>query len=516
LELLRRQQLSLHAVPALGQRVRLSDTANISQGGSAIDLTDAIHPDNRRMAEDVAQLLGVDVIGLDVISQDLKRSWREGQTWLLEANLSPGLRPHLVADPQTDLCHCLVRQWMGEPEDTRVPTVLITGSIGKTTTTRLLAHLLEGLDWTVGITSTTGLELGRTVLAEGDCAGGMGIQHLLTDPRTDAVVAEVARGGLQKIGLVVHEADLGVVLNVLDNHIGQDGIRSRQDLLRIKSLVARAATKALILNLDDPLVMEMALLTRAPQLILISEEDSPNASRFRSHIEAGGSGALWKDGTQGRVRLFWDGAELSRFPVADWDNLTGGLVRGQVVAAAFALASAHWLGVPHSLCRRGLASFGSEPHHNPGRFQTLCTTPFHVVLCFASTSEALRDIGIWARCHVATVGRRHILLRGGAAWPDSRLKAFGNIAAQYFDVVVCARSENLFGRKPNEVQELLRLGALEAESGCEIHHADGDLASLPGFLKAGKDGDLLIALCLDASQAARVIVSWLDQHQVAC
>ena len=447
-QLLAEQGFTLATVPPAGTEVQLSRTANISQGGTAIDCSDRVHPDNRRLAEDIAQLIGADLVGLDMISRDLSVSWRAGGTWLLEANLSPGLRP----------------QWVGAgPRAGRIPTALITGSIGKTTTSRMLAHLLRSTGLRVGLTSSLGMELDGAVIACGDLAGGGPALQLLQDRRLEALVAEVARGGLLKAGLGIARADVGAVLNVLDNHVGSDGIHSRQDLARIKALVAQAADQLLVLNADDPLVLAMAQ-NRDPESIALVSQGAGSAA-WQAHQRAGHLAVSYTSDPDGRITLHSQGRELLSLGLAEIPASDAGAIGSIAPAAAFAAALASGLGLEPVAILAGLRSYGLEPGHRRGRFEVLRREPWQVVLCSADGPQAVASLSNYALAATEQAPRRRLLMLSA---PDNRSDAFlreVGEASWGFDLVICASWDQRRGRAAEEVPHLLADGIRSLGSG---------------------------------------------------
>ena len=469
--LLSEQGLDLESVPGAGVCVQLSRTANISQGGTAVDRTDRIHPDNRRLAEDVALLLGADVVGLDVMTADISRSWRDGGLFLLEANLSPGLRPHLLADPHCEIAERLVSQWMGSAEASRIPVALVTGSAGKTTTTRLLSHLLSSEGQVVASVTSTGVQVGDQVLAAGDHAGGGAVRHCLRDPRVDVVVGEVARGGLLKSGLKIAEADVCAVLNVLDNHIGIDGLRDRGDLARVKSIVARAARSLLVLNADDPLVLSMrpqpagdaasgsaqaGAQAMAPALALVSR--APGCAAWQAHRAAGHLAALYSFDPQADLEIWQEGGLLLSFPLRAIPAAEEGAVGSLAVTAAFAALMALGLGLSAETIASRLRSFGEQPQHRLGRFQPLVDHPFQVILAWADGAQAVASLSSYAlRATREKAARKVLLLTCEDNRPDAYIRRCGE-AAWGFDRVICCSARERRNRAVGDVAALLAEG----------------------------------------------------------
>lgn len=507
--LLNEQGFTLNSVPQAGTRVQLSRTANISQGGTAIDCSDHVHPDNRRLAEDIAQLIGTDVVGLDLISRDIGVSWRKGGTWLLEANLSPGVRPHLIANPQSDLCQRIVRQWVGDgPRAGQIPTALITGSIGKTTTSRMLAHILQTSGLRVGLTSTTGMELDGHVIASGDRAGGGPAQQLLQDRRVEAMVAEIARGGILKAGLGLGPVDVAAVLNVLDNHVGIDGIRNRNDLARIKAIVAQAAESLVVLNADDPLVLAMAQHRSPHTVALVSEE--PGTSAWHIHRRAGHLSILLPIAHDGHIQLFHNNEALLWIKLRDIPASDEATISSIAPAAAFSAALAHGIGLSAETIHQGLISYGLQSHHRQGRFETLVITPWKVVLTWADGAESIASLSRYVLAVTETKPSRKILLCSAPDnRPDEYLQRVGQ-ATWGFDLVICAAWEQRRGRPAKEVPTLLAEGVHRLGPGRPAVLLGGRMSEAVNLLaQLIQPGDLCVVCSFETEETRRLLFQGL-------
>lgn len=504
---LRLQGWSLRCVPPSGTRIRLSRAANLSQGGHALDCTSAVHPDNRLLAEDVATLLGVDVLGLDLISADLSVSWREGNTWLLEANCSPGLRPHLLADPATDLCERLVQMWCGtDPLQTRIPVALVTGSIGKTTTARVLAHLLRATFGRVALASSTGTALNGERLMEGDAAGGGAAAHLLTDRRVQALVAEMARGNLIERGLGLDPVDGAIVTCIDDNHVGFDGIRTREEMARLKGRVAEAAERCVVLNADDPLVLAMAH-DRPPEAIALVS-CHPGSAAWHQHRQAKGLVALYETGADGWIRLQRGDDCLLHLRLSEIPAAQGGAVRAVAPAVAFASAQAVGLGSDPSRLRDQLLSFGHHPSHSEGRFEVLVQQPFELVLTWADGARAMASVSdyVLQRSQQQPFRCKRLLCSAPDKRSDAYLQAVG-AATLGFDQVFCAAFAKREARPLEEVPRLLAAGvrSLGAE-GPEAVVMGDEFAAVEVLIAALQPGDLAVVSCFDTATMRRTLL----------
>ncbi len=454
---LARAGMDQHAIPAPGQAVQLQGAANIALGGTAVDVTDEIHPDNRRIAERAARLVGLDVAGIDFLTPDIRRSWREVRSAILEVNATPGLRPHLGSNPDRDVLSPMIRHLFPGDADGRVPVVGITGSVGKTTTTRMIAAMLKADGKTVAMATTQGASIGDDRTHSGDLAGGGIAQALLSDPSVDAGVFELARGGLMKMGMVLDGVDVGVVLNVYDNHVGIDGISSRDQLAQIKSLVVRHARKWAVLNADDPLCLAMREVTVARQICLVSARgDHPAVVQ---HLAAGGT-AVTLDGDG--LTLQAGTKVIGRLRLAEIPATLGGQFRPPMFNALFAVAAAHALQLPFARIQAALRQFHSDYATNPGRMNQIIGLPFEVFIAHTDGPQALAEVARFVRSRPAAGPKSYVVSAAGNR-PNQFILESGRVLAGAFDTYICTdMEEDLRGRPPGEAANLLAEGLRQA------------------------------------------------------
>jgi cyanophycin synthetase len=434
---LRDQGYGPDAVPPAGRRVFLRKTANISTGGTAVDVTDRVHPDNRRMAELVAGVIGAQVAGIDFITPDIGRSYIEGGA-ICEVNSTPGLRPHWVAEggedrdvvsPILDLCFPPGREY-------RLPKAVITGTNGKTTTTCMLAHILETADYTPGLVTTLGTSVKGNYIAKGDLAGPRGIEMVARHPEVDAIVAEAARGGLINRGLGLPSCDVGAVLNITTDHLGERGVESLEDMARVKAIVARAVTGTLVLNADDPLCRAMAGQAQAEHICLVSVE--PESAPLTAHLAEGGLAAKLSEREGGTtLTLCRDGVETDILAGQDIPATLGGLARHNVNNALFAAALACGLGIAVETIRTALRSFRSDYDTVPGRVNVFDGHPFKVILDYGHNPGGYHMVGRMVTEMAAGRGRRICVFTSPADRNDAHLEEIAEAAAPYFDHFVC-------------------------------------------------------------------------------
>jgi cyanophycin synthetase len=495
-EYLARRGLTLDAVPAAGERVLLRATANLSTGGTSVDRTDEIHPDNVTACEMAAGAIGLDVAGIDVLTPDISVPFRENGAVIIEVNAGPGIRMHThpaegrarnVAAPIVDMLYA-----PGQP--TSIPVIAVTGTNGKTTTTRLVAHLFRHTGVSVGFTTTDGIYLGNRLIAEGDMTGPWSANVILSNPTVDVAVLETARGGLLRSGLGFDECDVGVVLNVTADHLGLRGIHTLEQLADVKGVVA-AVTKReghAVLNADDPLVLAMQARTEADVVLFSTRPPGANAA-FEAHLERGGIAARIEDDTfvvhRGRLRI----------PIAavrDVPLMMGGAARFQAENVLAAICAAYVRGMRYDDIRAGLLTFFPSPSLTPGRLNLLRLGRRRVLVDYAHNAAAVEGLTDFARALEAR--RRVAVITGPGDRRDEDLRTLGRLAAR-MDHVILKEDGNRRGRAPGEIAGLLRAGLAEgglADAGA-VEEVFDEGEAVRRAVALLEDGDLALVLATD-------------------
>ncbi len=295
IDILKHQGYRLESIPRKGEICYLKATANLSTGGIAIDKTDEIHPENIWIAERAAQIIGLDIAGIDITTPDISRPLREVDGVIVEVNAAPGLRMHIHPNEGTprNVAVPIVDMLYPPGTSSQIPITAITGTNGKTTTTRLIAHILKETKKVVGFTTTDGTYIGDFLAEAGDNTGPQSAALILNDPTVELAVLEAARGGILRSGLGFSGCDVGVVLNVSEDHLGLQDINSVEEMADVKSVVARAATKYAVLNADDPLVVAMASQVKAKVAYFSM---NPDNRIVIEHVAQGGVAAIYESG----------------------------------------------------------------------------------------------------------------------------------------------------------------------------------------------------------------------------
>ncbi len=371
----------------------LRSTANLSTGGTAIDLTDVVHPDNREMAVRAVQSVGLDVGGVDFLTSDITQSYKEVGGAIVEVNAAPGFRMHVApsdGEPR-DVSGKVMDMLFPSGTPTRIPVASITGTNGKTTTSRMLGHILKIGGHTVGMTSTDGVYIDGRLSVKGDMTGPTSAHIVLRDPTVDVAVLETARGGLLRAGLGYRRCDVAACLNVASDHLGLKGIDTLEQLAEVKRIPLEVARDTAVLNADDELCLLMADYTQAEHLCYVTM--NPAHSLVKEHIRAGGRAMVLEQGINGDMITLYDNG--THFQLL-WTHLIPATMEGKathnVQNAMFAAALAFGLGKSLDDIRHGLRTFNTTIFQAPGRMNVFDEHPFRVILDYGHNAAAISSI----------------------------------------------------------------------------------------------------------------------------
>ncbi|MGE5654368.1 MAG: cyanophycin synthetase, partial [Bacillota bacterium] len=449
LMLLARQNMTVSYIPRPGERVFLRENANLSTGGTAIDRTDEIHLANCELAVRAAKIVGLDIAGIDIVTSDISQPMIASGGSVIEVNAAPGIRMHHYPEQgkPRDVGGAIVDYLFPEGAVSEIPVIAVTGTNGKTTTTRLIAHALRSRYRQVGMTCTDGVYSGDMCVERSDATGPRSAQMLLRDPSVEIAVLETARGGIIRSGLGYNLADVAVVTNISNDHIGQDDIEDMDELVHVKSLVAEAVKLdgTVVLNADDPTRRELAQRARR-QVIYFSM--SGQSSVVRHHLAAGGRAVFYRE----QQVIFGQGSdEQTLLDVDDIPISLGGKAEHNVANAMAASAALWAFGLSLDEIRYALRNFTPSLEHNPGRQNFFELDGIQVIVDYGHNEEGYRQTLAMARRFAP---RR---LVGVIAAPgdrkDSDILTLGNLASSGFDYIYIKEDSNLRGRQSGEVAE---------------------------------------------------------------
>lgn len=499
---------TLASVPADGEWVMLRGAANLSTGGSAVDRTDVIHPDNAMIAIDAAAAIGLDVAGVDFITPDISRSVHETGGGIVEVNAAPGLRMHLAPSEgeARDVARPIIASLFPKGRKSRIPIFAVTGTNGKTTTVRMLARILGRHGLTTGFTCTSGVYVGETRSATGDASGPKSARMLLRHPRVEAAVLETARGGMLREGLAFDACDVGAVLNVTADHLGLKGVETLADLARVKAIVARNVKKSgsCVLNAADPLTVRMARRARGRIVWFTGGPANAALAPLDRHIAGGGLAVSCEEGM---LTLHRDGQPLPLLATKDIPVTLNDAAAFNIENAAAAAAMAAAYGIDRAAIADGLSSFRPTFEDSPGRLSLTEMHGVRILLDYAHNRAALTAL---ARLLVTMRGDGDARVIGMIGIPGDRrdcdLVDIGAISGRMFDVLMLRENVDLRGRPPGEANALMRQGALAAGlDPAAICLHDGELEAAAACLAAARPGDIVVLTPTDVDAIWRIV-----------
>jgi len=492
-KMLERAGLQSDSVPDKGRVVYLRSTANLSTGGTATDVTDVIHPDNREMAERAVRAIGLDVGGVDFLSKNITESYRSIGGGICEVNAAPGFRMHVAPSEGTprDVAAPVIDMLFPQGSHSRVPIAAVTGTNGKTTTARMLAHVTKMAGYTPGLTTTDGVYIDGQRTVAGDMTGPVSARMVLADPQIDIAVLETARGGLLRAGMGVREVNVGAVLNVQSDHLGLKGIDTLEQLAELKRVVVEVATDCAVLNADDPHVLKMSGHTEAKNICYVTM--NPQHTLVREHIRAGGRACALEAGVNGQMITLYDRG--GHIPLL-WTHLIPATLEGRathnVQNAMFAAAMAFSIGIKLDAIRQGLRTFDSTFFQAPGRLNVFNEHPFKVLFDYGHNAHAVAVMADLAQ-RLDVTGRRIVVLAGPGDRRNEDLVAIANAVAGRFDHYICRRDDNLRDRAPDEVPRIqaqaLRAAGVREDA---ISVIPDEQEAITAALNRGEAGDLLL------------------------
>ncbi|HEU4902242.1 MAG TPA: cyanophycin synthetase [Flavisolibacter sp.] len=505
LELLGKSGHTLDTVLPQGKIVHLKPTANLSTGGTATDVTDDVHPQNKALFERIARNIGLDVCGIDVIAPGLSTPLRENGGAVLEVNAAPGFRMHLqptkgkprnVAKPVVDML-------FPKKDNGRIPIIAITGTNGKTTTTRLMAHIARTAGFTTGFTTTDGVYINDELVLKGDCAGPGSAQMILKDRSVEFAVLETARGGILRTGLGYDQCDSAIVTNVAEDHLGIGGIDTLEKLARVKSVVPETvhAGGYAVLNADDDLVYAMRDNVRCKVALFSLFADN---ARIEEHCAGGGVAAVYENGYL-LLRIgnhFIPIEEVSNVPLT-FDGRAEFNIANALAASLAAYTSRIKLGT----IREALRTFVPSNETTPGRSNIYEFNDFTVLLDYAHNPHGVRALGKFVQTFDAST--RIGIITGVGDRRDEDIISLGEEAARIFDEIIIRHDDDMRGRTYEELDRLLTTGIRRVNPDVPISSFGNESDAIEGALKLRKPRSLIVVLADNVQAVAACIM----QHQ---
>jgi len=487
LGVLKKQGFDMDTVLKKGEVAYLRATANLSTGGIAIDRTDEIHPQNIWIAERVAKIIGLDIAGIDVVTPDITKPLTEVDGVIVEVNAAPGFRMHVapsqglprnVAAPVLDML-------FPNNHPSRIPILAVTGTNGKTTTTRLLAHIYRQTGKVVGYTSTDGIYLGDYMVEKGDNTGPVSAGVILRDPTVEVAVLECARGGILRSGLAFESCDVGIVLNVAADHLGLGDIDTIEQMAKVKGVIAESVNPDgyAVLNADDPLVAQMAKNVKGKIAYFAMSKDNPI---IIDHLRRNGMAAVYENG----YLSIFEGEWTLRIEKADNIPVTMKAMAPFMIANALAASLAAFVhGIDIELIRQGVRSFNPGASQTPGRMNLFEMKDFSVLIDYAHNPAGYLAVGEFVK---NWKGDRLGVIGGPGDRRDEDLMLLGKIASQIFDHIIIKEDDDNRGRDRGTVADLIAKGIAEANPNASYDVILDETEAIETGLKKVDKGGLVV------------------------
>ena len=497
------QGLAADSVPPIGQRVVLRNNANLSTGGSATDVTDDVHPEVAARAVEAAQMIGLDICGVDVVCDSVLRPIEEQNGGVVEVNAAPGLRMHLSPSygKGRPIGEAIINTMFPEGDDGRIPVIAVTGTNGKTTTVRLTAHLIASSGLRVGMTNTDGVYVNGRQIDSGDCSGPRSARNVLQHPDVDAAVFETARGGILREGLAYDRCKVAVVTNIgAGDHLGLNYITTVEDLAVLKRVIVMNVDEHgyAVLNATDPIVAAMAAKCKGKVIFFGADRYHPVVA---THLAQGKRTVYIENGQLVAV----EGKNEQRIPLADVPITFNGTIGFQVENTMAAVAAAWAAGVDWDAIRRGLLSFTTDSHNAPGRFNIFKYRGATVIADYGHNPDAM--LALVQAVDAMPAKRRSVVISGAGDRRDQDIREQTEILGKAFDDVILYQDACQRGRADGEVLGLLRQGLEGASRTRNIDQITGEFIAIDTAMDRLQDGDLCLILVDQVEESLRHIAN---------
>ena len=497
---------TLSSILSDNETLYLKSTANLSTGGTSVDVTDLMHPENVFIAERISRVIGLDICGIDIMAPNLTQSLKENGGVILEVNAAPGFRMHLapseglprnVAAPVIDMLYP-----PGKPS--RIPIISVTGTNGKTTTTRLIAHIVKNNNYKVGFTTSDGIYIQNHMMEKGDTTGPISAEYILKDPNVEFAVLETARGGILRSGLGFKVCDIGVITNIQEDHLGISDIHDLKDLSRVKSVVVESVKKDgwAVLNGEDENCLEIAKSLSCNVALFSLDENCP---AIIEHCSEGGIAAIYENGFITIKKGDWK----IRVERATHIPLTmNGKAKFMIANVLAATLSAYLYGFKTEGIKLSLATFIPSAAQTPGRMNIFEFSKFKVLIDFAHNPTSYRGIEDYLGSVDAT--RKIGIISGVGDRRDKDIKECAVIAARMFDHVIIRQEKHLRGRTESEIINLILEGLKEGDASVTHEVVSLEIEAIKHAISLAEEGTYIVALSDVIDNAIDIVQSYLD------
>ncbi len=507
-ELLEKLNYTLETVPQKGEIVYLKSTANLSTGGTSIDVTDMIHPENVQMAERVSRIIGLDVCGIDIMAENLTQPLKESGGAILEVNAAPGFRMHLapseglprnVAAPVVDMLYPPGKEF-------RIPIIALTGTNGKTTTTRILAHIVKNNGKRVGFTTSDGIYIQNTLLQKGDTTGPQSAEFILKDPTVEFAILETARGGILRSGLGFGSCDIGVLTNIKEDHLGISDIHNLKDLTKVKRVVLDSVKKDgwCILNADDEYSMRLADDLKSKVALFSLDENNPHIKRF---AKEGKITCVYEEGFvtikkgEWKIRI----ERVKNIPIT-----IEGKAKFMIANVLAASLAAYVYGFEIPNIALALTTFIPSAQLTPGRLNIFNFKNFKVMIDFAHNPAGYEAIEDFLKSVEAN--KKIGIISGVGDRRDNDIREIGKIAGRMFDHIIIRNEKHLRGRPEEEINGLIIEGIQEANRDISYECIPKEIDALKHAMSLAEEGTFITALSDVINNAIELVQEYQNKE----
>ncbi len=500
---------TLETVLKKDEELWLKPTANLSTGGTATDVTDLVHPTNVFMCERIARIIGLDICGIDIMADDLTVPITENNGAILEVNAAPGFRMHLdptegigrnVAEPVIDMLY---------PPGTsaRIPIIAVSGTNGKTTTTRLIAHIVKHMGYKVGFTTTDGIYIQNQMMQRGDCTGPVSAEFVLKDPTVDFAVLECARGGILRAGLGFHNCDVAVVTNVASDHLGLNGVDTLEQLARVKAVAANSVLPEgyVVLNADDELVYKMREGLDCKIALFSMNENNPH---IIEHCANHGIACIYENGYLTILKGAW---KIRVDKITNIPMTFGGKAEFNIQNALAAVLVAYLRDFKIEDIKLALETFVPSPALTPGRMNLFQFKNYSVLIDYAHNAHGMHAIGKFVKKVDAT--KKVGLIAGVGDRRDEDTIELGEEAARVFDEIIIRQDRNLRGKTEDEIIALLTRGIRNINPNIKITTYKQESEAIDYAIKHAEKGSFITIISDVVPDALDQIMRYKEEEE---
>jgi cyanophycin synthetase len=509
LPILARKNLTLDSVLPQGEVLFLKDTANLSTGGTARDVTASIHPQNVFLAERIARLMNLDICGIDIVAEDITQPITKETGAVVEVNAGPGFRMHIAPSygMPRNVGEAVIKMLYPVGTSSRIPLVAVTGTNGKTTTTRLIAHLAKNAGRAVGYTTTDGIYIQDQLIESGDCSGPASAAVVLRDPVVDFAVLETARGGILRSGLAFDKCNIGIITNITEDHLGLNGIHTIEELAKVKSVVARSTFDDgfAILNADDDIVYGLRDELDCNIALFSIHDDN---GRIISHCDGGGWAAIIEKGYftirkgEWRTRI----ARVHEVPLT-----MEGRALSMIKNILPAILAASISDFDTKTIRRALQSFIPGPELTPGRMNIFKVKDFEVMIDYVHNTDGFRELKDFVQ--KISASRKLGIIGCTGDRRDEDIRTMGRYAGEIFDEIIIRHDKDGRGRTNEELSSLIMQGIYRAKQKMQVIVISDEIEALAYAMEHAEKGSFIVVSSDETKKSIEFVTSFQKKNK---